>query len=132
MANPLKGEVEFEAGGKTYTFRLCNNELIELQTAWGLQPHEGMEFWRRIKQRQGPSGILLIFQAGLKRNHPEIASDREKLTDILDDLGLERQVTIYVEALQWTMPQAKEGDESGPKAKAGTGTKSRHQPSPQV
>jgi len=120
MANPLKGEIEFEAGGQKYTFRLGTNELVAIQTAWGIEPHNGSLFWERLRNVSAPSALLEVFTHGLKRSHAELS--KAEIGDIIDTVGLEKAVTVFARALKWTMPDKSE--RTDPKAKTGTGAKS--------
>ena len=93
MANPLKGEIEFEAEGKTYTFRLSVNACCELEGNLGrgfLDISNEMNSWstpvddkgdpvgemsEQVTERVGRIrlGVLrAVVWAGLRQHQPEI------------------------------------------------------------
>lgn len=80
MPNALKGEVEFEAGGETYTLVLDFNALCELEGA--LTPGD---------DRNGPRASRATLWAALRRHHRNLS---------LNDAG------DLIEAL--TMPRVRE------------------------
>lgn len=123
MANPLRGEVEMQVGGKTYLLRLSVNQLIAVQklTGLGLVQLEAaladtanfmIEPWRAV------------LWAGLQERHPEI--DLEAAGDLIGEAGV-ALVTVKVgEALQAAFPQPTRGAPSANprKSRRGTGKRS--------
>jgi hypothetical protein len=81
MANPQKGEVEFEIGGKTYTYFLGTYGLAKLEQNCGGKP------WPAIFQEATANGwgfhiLLTCFRCGLLLHHEPMT---EKEASILLD-----------------------------------------------
>lgn len=117
MANPIKGEVEFEAGGKDYILLLDFNALCELEAEVpGL-----MDGTAEIKS---PSTIRAVFHAGLAAKHPEI--DLRGAGDVIHSIGLDAAGDLVRRSFEASFPPAKGGKEASDprkaRAKAGTGS----------
>lgn len=112
MANPLKGEVAFEAGGASYTLVL---------TTYGLaaaEKHLGEPLPPLMQRGEiGFNVILAVFYGGLLTRHD--LSVREA-GEVVDLLGFERAAGIMAEAFQLAFPQVTGGNPRKAKA-AGTG-----------
>lgn len=71
MANPLRGEVSIEAGGRTLTLRLSTNAIVEAETLLDLSVNEIAASLSEPKRfRLGMARALMW--AGLHGAHPEI------------------------------------------------------------
>jgi hypothetical protein len=82
MANKYRGERELSACGKSYTLRMGNDELAQLETAFSVEgPQETLQLFRRASRIK----ITKAVGIALARNHRAM-SDRE-LNDIVDDAG---------------------------------------------
>lgn len=93
MTNPVKGEVTFESGGETYTFKLGTNAQVMLEQKIKM-PLSKFLNQDRIEDL-GISDLRMIFWAGLFRKHQ---LTEEAVGDIIDDIGPERVSEIFLEA----------------------------------
>lgn len=100
MANPIKGEVSFEAGGKHYKFVLGTYALAALQRRTGVST---AKFFARKQDDWGMDDILAIFHSGLLKHHE--MSEREA-SDLIDELGQDEVGKLIVEAVQVAFPEA--------------------------
>lgn len=117
MANPQKGEVGFESGGKAYVFKLGTyaQALLErrVKMPWP-------KWFARPKDDWGVDDTVSIFWAGLYRKH-ELPEDQ--VADLLDELGNDRAQEILVEAFRLANPEAgKTGGDPQTQETGGTGT----------
>src|SRR5262245_54721465 len=95
MTNPVKGEVTFESGGKSYTFKLGVNAQVMLEQRVKMPLSK---FLKEDKLEDlGISDLRLIFWAGLHRQHQ---LSEEEAGDIIDDIGPERVAEIFLEAFE--------------------------------
>lgn len=99
MANPLKGEVGFDVGGKEYVFKLGTyaQVLLERRTK---QPAN--KFFARKPDEWGVDDMLSVFYAGLNRQHK---LTEEQVADLMDELGPERIAAILQEAVDLAKPK---------------------------
>lgn len=111
MANKHKGQVSFEAGGKTYTLRLDVNALIELQDALGFEDDE--KFLAYCSNLNGIRRVRTFLTQALQLSHQ--GTTEQEVGDIITDLGLDEANRLLVRALQWAFP------EPDPQAKAPKG-----------
>jgi hypothetical protein len=84
MANPQKGEIDFELGGKTYTYLLGTYGLAKLEQRMG-------KSWPAIMrdvQKDGPSAelTLALWHCGLLLHHEPITEKQASL--LLDELRM--------------------------------------------
>jgi hypothetical protein len=93
MANPIKGEVQFTADGKQYTFRLGINAQVIIENRVGMTVQK---FMRDKGDDFGASDIRLLFYAGLLHHHKDITEERAG--DIIDEIGPAKAAAIFVEA----------------------------------
>lgn len=95
MTNQVKGEVTFESGGQSYTFKLGTNAQVMLEQ------RVGMPMSKFLKQDRleelGIADLRLIFWAGLFRAH-QLTEDA--VGDIIDDIGPEKVAEIFLEAFE--------------------------------
>jgi hypothetical protein len=93
MSNAHKGEVTFEASGKTYTFKLGTfaQAAIEAKTKQNI-----FKFFAQAQEAFGVADILTVFHAGLLRAH-NLTED--EVADLIDELGMARVGEIMGEAL---------------------------------
>ena len=73
MANPYKGEVEFQVDGKTYMVKFSSNVMAEIDET--LDPADA----NRIMTAGRASARVMrkVFWLALRANHPEIKSEQE-------------------------------------------------------
>ena len=90
MANPLKGEVEFEAEGKRYTFVLGTYAQAHLQRRTGVPT---FKFFGRKPEEWGADDMLALFHAGLVRHHKDLTE--ESAADLMDVIGRSKVCLLY-------------------------------------
>lgn len=116
MANPLKGEVEFEAGGETYVLLLDFNALCELETEVpGL-----MDGTAEIKS---PSAIRAVVHAGLAAHHPALSL--RDAGNLINMIGLEAAGDLVSRSFAGSFPASGGEEPARPRkapAKAGAGS----------
>lgn len=120
--NPMKGDVQFEAGDKKYTLRYSHLALVNLEK----NLDKGLmsvidEMSDLSKLRIGT--VVSILWAGLQKHHPEITF--EGAAEILDELegGTGAAVTIIGEAFQKAFNAPGAGTKgTNPTMKEGNGT----------
>jgi hypothetical protein len=110
MANPRRGEVGFEAGGRRHVLRMGMNAICTLEAELGLSIVEIAEKLRTSRQM-----LLLrtVFRAALA----EGASDDEA-GELIDEVTINRAVELLGEAFQLSFPP---GDDADPPSAAGAG-----------
>ena len=92
MANPMRGDVEVEALGRRYIFRLGINELLELQTALGYEDEE--TFLNEVGQLKSIRALRIIGACALARKPDAGAGEvimgleEKEAGDVLSDLGV--------------------------------------------
>jgi hypothetical protein len=104
MANPLKGEVGFEAGGVHYTLVLGTYALAALQRRSGIGT---TQFFNRPPAEWGVDDILGVLHCGLMRHHRSITE--EQVSDIIDELGQAKVGELVSEAMNIAFPEQREG-----------------------
>lgn len=117
MANDLRGEVDFEALGKTWTLKLGNGAVRHVENATGKSfPQIGAEL--SDEATASVSLLTQVFCAALARHHPDITL--EVCDDIIDEIGHEGAGTHLAEAFKLMQPKASKGGDRRPrKATAG-------------
>jgi hypothetical protein len=74
MSNPMKGLVDFEAGGKNYTMAVNYNVICDAQKALG-----------GTLDLKGPDEIRTFFHCALRRHQRTMTL--EQAGDLIDELG---------------------------------------------
>jgi len=100
MANPIKGEVPLDVGGRRYTLVMGTYALAAIERRMGMQ-------WTKIFQRAvdggwGVDDCLATFHASLLRHHRGITE--EQAAEIIDEAGLDRVNLALVEAIKLMTP----------------------------
>lgn len=90
MANPVRGEVSFQADGKDYVLLLDFNALCELDDLVPGLMDGGAEL-------RSPSAIRAVFHAALHEHHPEI--DLRGAGRLISVVGVERVAALIGEAM---------------------------------
>src|SRR5262245_59982167 len=104
MTNPVKGEVVFESGGKSYTFKLGVNAQVMLEQKVKMPLSK---FLKEDKiQDLGITDLRMIFWAGLYRQHQLTEED---VGDMIDDIGPERVAEIFIEAFESAKAKTENG-----------------------
>lgn len=119
MANKSRGEVAFEAGGKTYTLRLSVNAIAEIEDLLG-----GLgiaEITASLAKSPKLGTLRALVWGGLRQHHPDLSLF--DAGDIIGDVGVTRTSEIIGESLAAAFPEATEGDNhpSPATTQAGTG-----------
>jgi hypothetical protein len=101
VANKHKGEIEFEAGGKTYKLSFSANAMCELEDVIG------MDIDALIKKFNDKEPIRLavmrkIFWQGLLDHQPDMSLDDTKL--VLKNLNPPDMARLIGEAVMASMP----------------------------
>lgn len=121
MANPHKGEVTFEAGGKTQTLVLNTNAICNLEDDLQI----GITEIAQLLQAGRMSIVRATFRAGLVNG----SADGPGLTlleagEVVDDVGFLRAVELIQQALERAFPNQEPEAPRPRKAGAGTGVRS--------
>lgn len=102
MANPVKGEVAFEAAGRPYTLSFSVNALCELEEALGLSV-------ARISEVMGDDNsvslrnVRALVWAGLRDHHPEVT--QVEAGRLIDAVGIAEAVGLVGRAFMLAFPQ---------------------------
>lgn len=99
MANPQKGEIEFEIGGKTYVYLLGTYGLAKLEAAMGGQS------WTKVLENLDPHSMrlwLAVFHCGLLLHHEPISE--KEASRLLDELTLGKFMERWGEVLKAQFP----------------------------
>lgn len=115
MANPVKGEVGFEADGKSYTFVLGTYARAALQRRTGVSD---AKFFKRGADEWGSDDTLAVFHAGLLRHHK---MTEEEVGDLIDMLGATKVTEVFVEAIELASQRGAATGNGRPTKGAGSG-----------
>ncbi|RUT32644.1 hypothetical protein EMQ25_05725 [Arsenicitalea aurantiaca] len=119
MANPIKGEVELEAGDQVYTLRLSVNAIVELEDALGIGINQiAGKFSDTANMRLGDWRTMLW--AALRDRHPE--TSMEMAGDVLTEAGVPAVVAALGQAMQLAFPTAKKEPDRPSRARKRAGT----------
>lgn len=101
MANAQRGEVGFEAGGRSYTMCFSINSLCEMEDVLGTGVHE---FCRQLVAGDVRlTTIRAAFWAGLREHHPDVSlTDAGNLIHAVG--GAERALSLLGDALSLAFP----------------------------
>ena len=102
MSNPQKGEIDFEIGGKTYTYLLGTYGLAKLEQRQG-KPWPTI-LKEAVNEGWGVDMALACFHCGLLLHHDEI--NEKQASVLLDELTVEVFTKKFVEAVQMQFPSA--------------------------
>ena len=96
MANPKNGEIEFEIGGKVYSFLLGTYGLARLEQRRG-KPWPAI-LKEAINDGWGVDLALACFHCGLLLHHEPMTEKEASL--LLDELGMDTFTRKFVEGMQ--------------------------------
>lgn len=125
MANPVKGEVAFEALGKRYVLSYSVNALCQLEEEIG---ESVIALSAKMQAGEGASIRMIrsIFRAGLLDNQGEITE--KEAGDIMTEIGVAEASGLVEKAFALAFPDAPRGGSGRPlaakPARNGTGRKS--------
>ena len=122
--NKYRGEASFEACGKSWSLRLGNNELVQLQDLMEFAEDKEEEFLAELGNIKGPRAVRKRLHQILSLSNPEITPDQ--VGDIVTELGVPQVGKLIQEALRWCMPDAepKDGAKEGKGKSASPGSAS--------
>jgi hypothetical protein len=119
MANPVKGEVDFPVGDKTYRLRLSINQLIEVEDLTGLGIVQLANAFNNVETLKAGS-VRAVLWGALREHHPDI--DLLRAGEIMAEARLQPTIKHVGEALQAAFPPAEGKESPSPKrGRAGTG-----------
>lgn len=131
MANPLKGEMSFDAEGKTYVLIYSNNALVELEDQLDrgiVDISQEMTSWAKQPEKIRLGLLRAVFWAGFIERHPEITV--KMAGELMNKIGGVAKVTEVVsEAFARAFPDPETKVEAhppkaSPNPKSGTGRRS--------
>jgi hypothetical protein len=88
MANPHRGELAFEAAGKTYTLQYSHDALVELEQELDrgiIGIINELQSWTKEPERIRLSWIRALLWAGLRKHHPDL--DLLAAGELITDAG---------------------------------------------
>lgn len=117
MANPIKGEVPLEIGGRRYVFMLGTYGLAALERRMKMP-------WPKIFEKAqrnewGIDDVLATFHSGLMKHHPSL-TEREA-ADLMDEVGLQKINEAIGEAVRLMQPVGGGEEAENPPLSAGNG-----------
>ncbi len=115
MANEQRGEVSFEASGKTWTMKFGTTAMCEIESATGKNITE----IGKVLSDPNTATITLmraVFWGSLQHKHEGISL--KACGDLMDDIGVSRTGELIGEAFQAAFPSKKADDENPRKATA--------------
>lgn len=117
MANPQKGEVEFDAGGQKWTLAFSVNALCELEDELGMGVNEIAEQMGDVKKMR-IKFMRAVLWAGLRDHHPEI--DLKTAGELIRELSFAKSMETIGQgfALAFPQPEGKGADPPQPGAAA--------------
>ncbi len=120
MANPIRGEVDFPVGSKTYKLRLSINELVEVEDLTGLGIVQLAAAFNAV-QTLRVGTVRAVLWGALRAYHPDI--DLLGAGDIIAEARLDPTIQHVAEALQAAFPKPTEDKKppSPKRVRAGTG-----------
>lgn len=122
MGNPIKGEVDFPVGDKTYRLRLSINQLIEVEDLTGFGIVQLANSFNDAETLRA-STVRAVLWGALRENHPEV--DILAAGEIMAAARLQPTIQYVGEALQAAFPPAEDKETPSPKrGRAGNGKSS--------
>jgi len=120
--NKHRGEVEFEADGKTYTLRYSIDAICEMEAA------TGRGFFAVTQELSDANAMQLstvraVLWAGLREHHPDVTL-KEAGDLIVKAGGIMVVIGLLSQAITLAFPETEQDGKSRPRKGAGTGTSS--------
>lgn len=130
MGNPIKGEVDFRVGDKTYRLRLSINQIIEVEDLLGVGIIKIAGMFNNVESLTAGS-VRAVLWGALREHHPEV--DIMGAGEIMAEARLQPTIEHVGQALQAAFPTAEDKETPSPKAgRAGTGKNSSSRTSRQA
>lgn len=104
MVNRKRGEVEFEAGGKTRVLRFTYNKIAMLEQSLGFPV-------TAIAQNLGVNTVMTALTIGLSNKKDKVS--RSEAADILDEIGFSKCADIVVDAIMAVLNDEDEVEDQG-------------------
>lgn len=117
MSNPHKGEVSFEADGKTHTLRLDTNAICSLEDEVGIGI---LDIMRRMD-----SGSMSTLRIAYREALVNGSAERRTLNEVgelIDELGYVQAAALLSKALQFAFPPPAEAEDGTNPRRRGAGT----------
>ncbi len=106
MGNKNRGEVSFEADGKTWTLALGINALCELEDEFGTPINE--VFASMDNGRVNVRTLRSMMRAGLARHHGAVS--HFETGDLIEAVGLTETARLIGDAVKSALPDATPGE----------------------
>lgn len=107
MANAHKGEIAFEAGGKSYTLRFSTNAICELENALDrsiISISQDLVNAEKNPESLRFSTLRAILWAGLREHHPGMTL--VEAGDVMTEIGgLSKAVELIAEGFTLAFPE---------------------------
>jgi hypothetical protein len=119
MTNRIRGKVDFDVDGASYSLHFTANGMCELEAAAGCS---AMAFLKRLEASAGDDlsfgDVRLLFWAGLQEHHPDMTV-RDAGALMTDMGGIATAMELTGRAVADSMPKPNEGGAAakGKKAK---------------
>lgn len=109
MANPIRGEVEFEAQGKVYTLRFSYNAMVEIEEKAG-KPFPAISAELTDPEKVSLKTLRLMFWGALRDRHPDVTV--EQSGELIDAAG---GMIAAVELVSKALERTVERDDARPR-----------------
>lgn len=122
-ANPARGQLGFEVGGRSYTLAFTTNAICAIEDTFALESIEELpEF---LKGNHSVRVLRKLFRLALTDSDPDM--DDQAAGPLIDAIGgLEPASKLLLMALQAAFPEAaREGATNPPRVHGGTGQPSK-------
>lgn len=119
MGNPIKGEVDFPVGDKTYRLRLSINQIIQVEDILGIGIIKIAGMFNDVESLTAGS-VRAVLWGALREHHPEV--DIMGAGDIMAEARLQPTIEHVGQALQAAFPTVEGKETPSPKrGRAGNG-----------
>lgn len=116
MANPMKGEVGFTAGGEQYALIYTINALVTLEQKLGVTTAQIGEL---LGANLSMGNLRTLFWAGLLERHD---CSEEGAGELISEIGIQKAAELIGSGLAKAFPEAGKSTGRPRGAAAGTGT----------
>lgn len=103
----VRGEVTFEALGKTWRFKLGHAAYEQIEIEMGKRFDVVMNMFES-EDTSMMKLLRVLIKAGLLRFQPEVTND--VVSDIIDDIGFEASMKFVQSAIEASAPKPKENE----------------------
>ncbi|MGL5934596.1 MAG: hypothetical protein ACRCZI_03120 [Cetobacterium sp.] len=109
MSNPNRGDVSFDASGKTWKLKFSTNAICELEDAIGI----GVDSIASSMQNESAQKMKLlraVLWAAMQDHHEGIT--KKQVGDLIDEIGFEVATQKMTEAFAAAFPESKGGSQN--------------------